>query len=147
MKKADLYKLAKLLHDKVIPGITAIPAVLYFPHEVVDQLNEICRVRGLTPGQLMAEVLKAQRPRFDQFVEDVMKPRKPGEPTAWPKDPLYCLACGTMRHFARNFMLLQEDPVAFEQMRKDAPVDWSFRSLEELEADEPADWWKGDESE
>ena len=107
MKKSDIYKLAKLLHHKIIPGIVAIPAVLYFPHEVVEQLNELCRARGLTAEQLMAEAIKAQRPRFDQFIEDVMAPRKPGEPPTWPKDPLYCLACGTMRHFARNFLLLK----------------------------------------
>jgi hypothetical protein len=141
VKKADLYKLAKLLHDKVLPGIVAIPAVLYFPHEVVEQLNELCRARGLTAQQLMAEVLKAQSPRFDQFVEEVMTTRKPGEPPTWPSDPLYCLACGTMRHFARNFLMMMEDPIAFEQMKKDAPANWSFRSIEEL-GDDQADWWK-----
>jgi hypothetical protein len=52
-----------------------------------------------------------------------------------------------MRQFARNFMLLREDPIAFEQMRKDAPADWSFRSIEELGDDDQADWWKGEESE
>jgi hypothetical protein len=82
MKKADLYKLAKLLHDKIIPGIVAIPAVLYFPHEVVEQLNELCRARQLTAQQLMAEVLKSQESRFDQFIEDGMTTRKPGEPPA-----------------------------------------------------------------
>jgi hypothetical protein len=143
MKKADLYKLAKLLHQgKILTGIVGIPAVLYFPHEVVEQLNELCRARQLKPVQLMAEVLKAQRPRFDQFIKDVLTTRKPGEPPTWPKDPLYCLACGTMRHFARNFLLLKDDPVAFEQMRKDAPADWSFGSIEELDDDDPADWWK-----
>jgi hypothetical protein len=133
MKKSDLYKLAKLFHDKIPSVITAIPAVLYFPHEVVEQLNELCRARQLTAQQLMAEVLKAQRPHFDRFIEDVLTPREPGEPPTWPEDPLYCLACGTMRHFARNFLMLMDDPIAFEQMRKDAPADWSFGSIEESE--------------
>jgi hypothetical protein len=146
MKKPDRRNFATFLRqDKMMSAITAVPAVLYFPRAIVEQLNELCRAHHLTAQQLMVKALKGQEPRFDQFVEYVLKPRKPGEPPAWPSDPLYCLACGTMRHFARNFLMLNEDPVAFEQMRKDAPAEWSFGSIEEIEDDEPADWWKGDE--
>jgi hypothetical protein len=148
MKKPDRRNFATFLRqDKMMNAITAVPAVLYFPHTIVEQLNEFCRARQLSAQQLMVETLKSQEPRFDQFVEYVMTPRKPGEPPTWPEDPLYCLACGTMRHFARNFLMLNEDPVAFEQMKKDAPADWSFRSIEELEDDDQADWWKEEETE
>jgi hypothetical protein len=37
--------------------------------------------------------------------------------------------------------------VAFDQLKKNAPADWSFRSIEELDDNEPADWWKVEESE
>src|ERR1700739_4684194 len=131
MNKADRRKLARLFQqDEVISGVVAVPAVLYFPREVWEQLNELCRLRQLSPGQLMAEAFKSQFPRFDQFVEEVMTPRNPDEPNVWPEDPLYCLACGTMRHFMRTFVKMVNDPVAFQQMRKDAPADWSFRALE-----------------
>jgi hypothetical protein len=41
---------------------------------------------------------------------------------------------------------MMDDPIAFEQMRKDAPTDRSFGSIEDLDdQDEPADWWKAEE--
>ena len=46
----------------MLSGIVAIPAVLYFPAEVFEQLNELCRLRQLKPSQLMTEALKSQRP-------------------------------------------------------------------------------------
>jgi hypothetical protein len=80
MKKSDCHKLAKLFQqDEMISGIVWSPAVLYFPPEVLRQLNEFCSVRQLTPGQLMAEAFKSQDVRFDQFVEEVMTPLKTGE--------------------------------------------------------------------
>jgi hypothetical protein len=33
-----------------------------------------------------------------------------------------------------------KDPVGFEEEKKQAPAEWSFRSIEDLEQDEPADW-------
>jgi hypothetical protein len=51
----------------------------------------------------------------------------------------------------RTFHKLMEDPEAMDatinQMKKDAPADWSFHSIEELEDDDQADWWKTEESE
>jgi hypothetical protein len=36
---------------------------------------------------------------------------------------------------------------ALKQLKKDAPADWSFRSIEELKKDaDQADWWKRSES-
>jgi hypothetical protein len=102
-------------------------------------------LRQLTPAQLMVEAFNSQEVRFDQFVEEVMTPLKPGESTDWPEVPLYCLACGAVRHFVRTFTMMMNDPVAFEQMKKDAPLDWAFHALEELEDDDQADWWKGEE--
>jgi hypothetical protein len=105
MKKSNRSKLATLLRqDKILGTITAIPAVLYFPAEVVEQLNELCRLRQFTAKELMTEAFKSQRPRFDQFVEEVLAPLKPGESTTWPEDPLYCLAYGAMGHFTRSFL-------------------------------------------
>jgi hypothetical protein len=148
MKKADRRKLAALIRQhKMLSSIVAIPAVLYFPPEVVEQLNELCRLRQLSPKQLITEAFKSQETRFDQFVEEVMTPLAPGESQAWPEDPLYCLACVMMLHFVRTFIKMMEDPVGFEQMKKDAPAEWSFGSIEELGADDQADWWKADESE
>ena len=39
-----------------------------------------------------------------------------------------------------------EDPDAFDQLKKDAPAEWSFASIKELDA-EPADWWKSEGAE
>jgi hypothetical protein len=148
VKKPNRRNFATFLRqDKIMSAITAVPAVLYFPREVSEQLNELCRVRQLTAQQLMAEALKSQESRFDQFTEDVMKPRKPGESTTWPEDPLYCLACGTMRHFTRNFLMMMDEPASFEEMKKDAPAEWSFGSIEDLDEPDQADWWKADDPE
>ena len=74
-----------------------------------------------------------------------MTPLKPGESKAWPEDPLYCLACVTMLQFIRTFIKMMEDPIAFAQMRKDAPAEWSFESIEP--DNDQADWWKEGEAE
>jgi hypothetical protein len=107
---------------------------LYFPPEVLKQLNEFCTVRRLTPSQLMAEAFKRQDASVDQFVEEVVTPLKPDDPFIWPKDPLRCLVCATMRHFIWTFAKAVEDPIGFAQMKKDAPREWSFGAIE------PADW-------
>jgi hypothetical protein len=94
MDKADRKKFAHYLgQDKLLGQITAIPTVLYFPREVLGQLNELRNLRQLTVRQLMMEAMKSQQTRFDQLIHEVMTPLKPGESTAWPEDPLYCLVC------------------------------------------------------
>jgi hypothetical protein len=148
MNKADRRKFVRYFRkDKLLSQIPAIPAVLYFPPDVLGQLNELCNMRQLTVQQLMMEALKSQEYRFDQLIEEVMTPLKPGESTAWPEDPLYCLACVTLIQWIRTFNKMMEDPdamdAALEQLKKDAPADWSFHPLEEIDDDdEPADWWK-----
>jgi hypothetical protein len=146
MKKADRKKFAQYLReDKLLSQIPAIPAVLYFPPEVLGQLNELCSLRQLTVQQLMMEAMKSQQHRFDQLIDEVMTPLKPGESTAWPEDPLYCLACVMLLQWMRLFVKMMEDPAGFEQLMKDAPADWSFGSLDDLDEPDSADWWKGDE--
>jgi hypothetical protein len=147
MNKSDRKKFARYLReDNLLSQIPAIPAVLYFPPDVLGQLNELCSLRQLTVQQLMMEAIKSQQQRFDQLIDEVMTPLKPGESTAWPEDPLYCLACVMLLQWMRLFVKMMEDPAGFEQLKRDAPADWSFRSLEEIN-DDPADWWKTDQPE
>jgi hypothetical protein len=108
-------------------------------------LKELCEYNEYTPGRLMAGAFKAQEARWEEFVEEVMTPLKPGESEAWPEDPLYCLVCVATLHFVRTFIKLCEDPDALDQLKKDAPADWSFGSIEELGEFDQADWWKADE--
>jgi hypothetical protein len=35
-----------------------------------------------------------------------------------------------------------KDPAAFEELKKSAPTEWSFASIEEQDEKEEADWWK-----
>ena len=61
----------------------------------------------------------------------------------WPEDPVFCLACATTSHILSNFARCSNDPVAFAQLKADAPTEWSFSSLEEgEEIDDTTDWWK-----
>jgi len=126
--------------------IVQIPAVLYFPPDVLEQLNEFCEYNEYTPGQLVAWAIKLQIPHWDEFYTFVTTPLKPGESEDWPEDPLFALACVAFLHWIRTFIKLCEDPDAFDQMKKDAPAAWSFGSIEELDDDDDqADWWKSDE--
>ena len=45
---------------RMLRQIVAIPATLYFPTSIVDELNEICERLGYTPEQLVIEALKDQ---------------------------------------------------------------------------------------
>lgn len=132
-------------YDLLVDGI-AIPAVLYFPREVLGQLNELCHLRGLTPAQLILEAIKSQDNRFEQFIKEVWTPLKPGEPEIWPEDPLYSLASVLVLHLFRVLHQKLNDPAGFEEFKKNAPSEWSFSSPEEQDDDpEPADWWKEEE--
>jgi hypothetical protein len=142
MKDPDSRQSARLLERQLAyTELAKIPAVLYFPPEVLDQLNELCELRGLEPGQLIAEAFKSQSGRWDAFYKEVLTPLAPGESEVWPEDPLYCLACVTMLHFITLFIEMVQHPVAFEELKAQAPADWSFSSGEEDE-DDQADWWK-----
>ena len=58
----------------------------------IDQLDELCILKGLTPTQLIVEAFNGQRARWHEFIAEVMIPLKPREPEIWSEDPLYILA-------------------------------------------------------
>jgi hypothetical protein len=135
MNDPDLNRLLEMQEQ-----LTSIPAVLYFPSDVLGQLHELCSLRQFTPHQLIDEALKSHSSRFEKFVEEIMTPLAPGEPEIWPEDPLYALACVTMLHFMRTFTMMMNHLAGFEEPKAQAPANWSFSSVEER--DDPADWWK-----
>ena len=151
MKKANDRQIERMLSDPTLPHnqIVRIPAVLYFPPKVLGDLQQFLEYNECTPGELVFGALKLQLPHWDEFYEFVMTPLKPGESEDWPEDPMFALACVAFLHWIRTFNKLMKDPDAIdatlEQLKKDAPGDWSFRSLEELEDDDQADWWKEQE--
>jgi hypothetical protein len=154
MNKADRRKIARILSDPDLPHnqILHILGVLYFPPKLLADLHSFLEYNEFTPGQLVAKALKMQLPRWKKFYKFVMTPLKPGEPIVWPEDPMFALACVALVHWTRTLHKLMEHPDAMdatiEQLKKDAPTDWVFRSLEELEDnDDQADWWKVEESE
>jgi hypothetical protein len=63
------------------------------------------------------------------------------EDLVWPKDPVLFSVCPTV-HIFNNFARCSHDPVAFAQLKEDAPTEWSFSSSEEGEEFDAADWWK-----
>lgn len=153
-KKANRREIARILSDPALPHnqFMQIPGVLYFPAKIVKDLEEIRVYNEYTYGQLVAWAFKMQLPRWNKFYKFVMTPFKPGEPKVWPEDPMFALACVALVHSVRTFTKMMKDPEAIdatlEQLKKDAPADWSFRSLEDLKKDDdPADWWKAEESE
>ena len=105
-------------------------------------MNEICERLGYTPEQLVIEALKGQIDYWNEFYEHVMTLPVEPEDLVWPKDPVFCLACVTTVHIINNFARCSHDPVAFAQLKADAPTEWSFSSLEEDEGTDDADWWK-----
>ena len=151
MKKANRREIARILSDPNLPfnHFMQIPGVLYFPRKIVKDLEEIREYNEYTYGQLVAWALKLQLPRWNKFYKFVMTPLKPGEPKVWPEDPMFALACVAFVHWIRTFNKMMEDPDAIgatiEQLKKDAPADWSFRALEELDDDDQAGSWKSDE--
>jgi hypothetical protein len=148
MKKSDRREIARILSDPNLPHnkFLQIPGVLYFPSKIVKDLEEIREYNEYTYGQIVAWALKMQLPRWNKFYKFVMTPHKPGEPIVWPENPMFALACVAFVHGIRTFNKMMKDPDAIdatlEQLKKDAPADWSFRSLEELDDDDQADWWK-----
>jgi len=127
---------------RMLTQIVAIPATLYFPTSIVAELNEICKSLGYTPEQLVIEALKGQIDYWNEFYDHVMTLPVEPEDFVWHKDPVFCLACVTTVHIINNFARCYHDPVAFAQLKADAPTEWSFSSLEEGEEIDAADWWK-----
>jgi hypothetical protein len=151
MKKATRREIARMLSNPDLPHnqMLQIPGVLYFPPQLLEDLHKFLEYNECTPGQLVFGALQLQVPRWRKLYKFVMTPLKPGEPDVWPEDPMFALACIVVVHWMRTFHKMMENPAAInatlEQLKKDAPADWSFRSLEELEDDDQADWWKADE--
>jgi len=136
MKCPDYRTLQDFVQD------VAAPAVLYFPPEVLDQLNELCELKAVSPGQLISEALKSQDERHEQFLKEVTTPLKPDEIEILPEDPLYILACVVTIHLFRTLHKRLQDPAAFEEVKKNAPVEWSFASIEDQDE---VDRWKSAE--
>jgi len=107
---------------RMLTQIVAIPATLYFPTSIVDELNEICERLGYTPEQLVIEALKGQIDYWNEFYEHVMTLPVEPEDLVWPKDPVFCLACVTTVHIINNFARCSHDPVAFAQLKAARPV-------------------------
>ena len=127
---------------RMLTQIVAIPATLYFPTSIVDELNEICERLGYTPEQLVIEALKGQIDYWNECYEPVMTLPVEAEDFVWQKDPVFCLACVTTIHIISSIARCSDDPVAFAQLKEEAPSEWSFGSLGEDEESDDADWWK-----
>jgi hypothetical protein len=132
---------SRVAQKRMLEQIVAIPATLYLPSSIVAELNEICQTLGYIPEQLVIEALRGQLEYWNEFYEFVMTLPEP-EDLVWPKDPVFFLACVTTLHIINNFTRCSHDPVAFAQLKADAPTEWSFSSLEEGEEVDDADWWK-----
>lgn len=141
-KRPHRRKLAQSLWQQKLDAVTRTPAILYFPPEVLERLNELCVEFDCSPLELIMEALKPQRDRWEEFVEEILIPIKPWETQIWPDDPMYALARATMTQIMRNLIRITDDPVGFEEQRKNAPTQWAFRSIKEQLEDDQADWWK-----
>jgi hypothetical protein len=50
--------------------------------------------------------------------------------------------CLLTRSLSKGLVRCSHDPIAFAQLKADAPSEWSFSSLGEGEEIDAADWWK-----
>jgi hypothetical protein len=126
--KPDPEELPQELRE-ITSDVTSIPGTLYFTPEVFDQLNELCVLKRITPTRLIVEAINSQGARWEEFIEEVTIPSKPGKTEIWPEDPLYILARVLMVHLIRVFHKRLEDPSGFEELRKNAPAEWVFLRL------------------
>ena len=126
----------------MLEQIVAIPTTLHLPSSIVAELNEICETLGYTPEQLVIEALRGQIDYWNEFYEYVMTLPVEPQDLLWPQDPVFCLACVATVHIIDKFARCSHDPVALAQLKADAPIEWSFSSLEESEEIDDADWWK-----
>jgi hypothetical protein len=133
---------SRVAQKRMLEQIVAIPATLYFPTSIVAELNEICENLRYTPEQLVVEALKGQIDYWNEFYDHVMTLPVEPEDFVWHKDPVFCLACVTTVHIINSFTRCFHDPVAFAQLKEEAPSEWSFGSLGEDEEIDDADWWK-----
>jgi hypothetical protein len=122
---------SRVAQKRMLEQILAIPATLFLPTSIVAELNEICESLDYTPEQLVVEALKGQIDYWNEFYEHVMTLPIDSEDFVWPKDPVFCLACVTTVHIIDSFTRCSRDPVAFAQLKDNAPSEWSFSSLGE----------------
>ena len=108
---------SRVNQKRMLTQIVAIPATLYFPTCIVEELNEICERLGYTPEQLVIEALKGQIDYWNEFYEHVMTLPVEPEDLVWPKDPVFCLACVTTVHIIDSFTRCSHDPAPL------APID------------------------
>jgi hypothetical protein len=133
---------SRITQKRMLEQIAAMPATLFFPATIVAELNEICESLGYTPEQLVIEALKGQIGHWNEFYEHVLTLPIHSDGFAWPKDPVFCLACVTTVHIIDSFTRCSHDPGALAQLKDHAPSQWSFSSLEEDKEIDDADWWK-----
>jgi hypothetical protein len=133
---------SRVAQKRMLEQIVAIPATLFFPTCIVDELNGICESLGYTPEELVIEALKGQMDYWNEFYEHVMTLPIDPEDFDWPKDPMFCLACVTAVHIIDSYTRCSHDPIALAQLKDHAPSEWSFSSLEGDEEIDDADWWK-----
>jgi hypothetical protein len=96
---------SRLAQKQMLEQIVAIPATLYLPTSIVDELNEICATLGYTPEQLVIEALRGQIDYWNEFYEHVMTLPVEPQDLGWPKDPVFCLACVTTVHIQLRSVL------------------------------------------
>jgi hypothetical protein len=84
--------------------------------------------------------------RVSQLIEE-LEPLEPGEIEIWPEDPLNALARVVALHAIRLFIKSFEDPAGYEEFKKQAPAEWSFRCLDgpRDDDDQPRTWWQNAE--
>jgi hypothetical protein len=133
---------SRVAQKRMLEQIVAIPATLYLPSSIVAELNKICETLGYTPKQLVIEALRGQIEYWNEFYEYATTLPVEPQDLGWPEDPVFCLACVTTAHIISKFARCSHDPVAFTQLKADAPTEWSFSSLEDGEEIDEADWWK-----
>ena len=126
----------------MLQEVVAMPAVLYFPTHIVDQLDEMCEARGYSPWQLIVYALKAQINHWDEFYQYVTKRQDKWEDPIKSEDPLFWLARVTTIHFINGYTLCARDPAAFRQLKNQAPAQWSFCPVEEPDKFDAGEWWK-----
>jgi hypothetical protein len=101
----------------------------------------VCENLGYTSEKLAWEPLKG-RSIMERFLRprDDFAGRTGGSCLAERSCVLFSVL--TTVHIINNFARCSHDPVAFAQLRADAPTEWSFSSLEEGKEMDAADWWK-----
>jgi hypothetical protein len=125
-------------------GLAKIYLGIHVPAAAFDQLEELCKLRGLTPGQFIAETMKSF-PRWDKFCKDAIASREPGGTEVWPEYPVVALVCVELLKAMRVFIqIIDNYPEALEHFKNAKTTEWPFNTPKK--DDDPSDWWKRSES-